>query len=276
MYLIFIIGVIMSDLTQRTIVRVWTSKENSLFPGDNVGHISIETPNSYMSLWPVPFSTTQYFQYQQLSLQIKELKERLKTQEDNHLRLQIEQKKIELNQTYLKYYMQRDAKFQQSYLEDYVAEGNKAPQVTLCFYSLDIYAMEDSFHKLTSNTEGWRLIGSNYFIQKLEKTTETLTLHSKTIESEIGKRNIENCASLALKILKDGGISKLVNIDSYSSFTLKTSSIVKPDDILELSIPAKLAELKSHPQTQNLHFQGETDPDILREKTQPTTSCLII
>lgn len=33
----------------RVIIRIWASKRNR---GENVGHISIQTPNRYMSLWP--------------------------------------------------------------------------------------------------------------------------------------------------------------------------------------------------------------------------------
>ena len=31
----------------RVIIRVWTSAENQQFPGVNVGHVSIQTPDSY-------------------------------------------------------------------------------------------------------------------------------------------------------------------------------------------------------------------------------------
>jgi hypothetical protein len=39
------------DLTQqRVIVRVWTSEHNKQFPGESVGHVSIETPKPSASL----------------------------------------------------------------------------------------------------------------------------------------------------------------------------------------------------------------------------------
>lgn len=37
---------------QRVIVRVWASGGNQLKKGEGVGHISLETPMLYMSLWP--------------------------------------------------------------------------------------------------------------------------------------------------------------------------------------------------------------------------------
>jgi hypothetical protein len=39
------------DVTQqRVIVRVWTSEHNKQFPGESVGHVSIETPKPSASL----------------------------------------------------------------------------------------------------------------------------------------------------------------------------------------------------------------------------------
>ncbi len=34
------------------IINVWTSKGNKAIPGANVGHVSLTTPNRYISLWP--------------------------------------------------------------------------------------------------------------------------------------------------------------------------------------------------------------------------------
>lgn len=36
----------------RTIVRIWTSGFNLKCRGENVGHVSIQTPDRYISLWP--------------------------------------------------------------------------------------------------------------------------------------------------------------------------------------------------------------------------------
>ena len=34
------------------VVRIWTSAGNSKHPGHDVGHVSVETSESYISLWP--------------------------------------------------------------------------------------------------------------------------------------------------------------------------------------------------------------------------------
>src|SRR5690242_400927 len=37
---------------ERVTVRIWTSGFNVTSPGESVGHVSVETDNTYMSLWP--------------------------------------------------------------------------------------------------------------------------------------------------------------------------------------------------------------------------------
>lgn len=39
-------------ISRRVIVRIWTSRGNPHHPGADVGHISVATPNTYISLWP--------------------------------------------------------------------------------------------------------------------------------------------------------------------------------------------------------------------------------
>ena len=36
------------------IINVWTSEDNKAIPGHNVGHVSLQTNEKYMSLWPGP------------------------------------------------------------------------------------------------------------------------------------------------------------------------------------------------------------------------------
>ncbi len=219
------------DISTRVIVRVWTSQENKQFPGNNVGHVSIETPDTYMSLWPVPFTQQQINEYTKSNI---------------------------LKQQYLKYFMERSADFHQSYQNDYQAEGNTAPQVTICLYSLDYNMVENEFHKLKMNTESWRLIGSNLFVQKLDDAVEIMVSYSKIIENKVEHKNIDNCASLAVKILKAGGIGQLVDLSTFSTFSSQTSSIVGPDDVLTILIPAKFAEQQKNPETVAFRLASET------------------
>lgn len=222
------------DPSKRVIIRVWTSEENKQFPGHNVGHVSLETPERYMSLWPVPFTQNQINEYRAAG---------------------------DLERMYKKYFMERKPDFKSSYQEDYAAEENQPPQVVICLYGLDIHSIENEFDRLLKITEGWRLIGSNQFVQKLESAAEVITAHSKIFESEVGNRRVDSCASLALKLLKIGGISQYIDLSKYSTFTSKTSSVVKPDDILEVIIPAKINELKQIANLPNKHaFQYTGNP----------------
>ncbi len=231
------------DISTRVIVRVWASQENKAFPGNNVGHVSIETPDIYMSLWPVPFTQQQKDEYNRSGI---------------------------LKQKYLKYFMERSASFLQSYQDDYKAEGNIAPQVTISLYSLDYHMIENEFHNLKANTEGWRLIGSNLFVQTLEDTVGTMLSYSKILENKTEHKNIENCASLAVKILKAGGISHLVDLSTFSTFSSRTSSVIKPDDLLTILIPAKLAEEKDNPETAAFRLNNET------QLVQPSKFCVLL
>jgi len=219
------------DSHNRVIIRVWTSEKNQQFPGQNVGHISIETPERYMSLWPVPFSQAQINEYQKAGT---------------------------LKQQYLKYFMPRDSHYMRSCREDEQAEGDVKPQVVICLYTLDRKAINMQFERLSQETKSWRLIGSNLLVQKLESVAETLVLHSTTFQSEVGKRQVENCASFALKMLKAGDIQQLVSLSENSSFASNTSSSVSPDQILDILLPAKRAELARYPETESFTFGGET------------------
>ena len=220
----------------RVIVRVWTSSYNKSFPGHNVGHVSIETPTSYMSLWPVPLTLEQIVKYRDAKT---------------------------LEKKYSKYYMERDPDFHQNFDVDARDEGaplgleRLEPQVVVCLYSLNVDDIESAFGHLQHDTRAWRLVGSNMLLQKLETLTVEVVQATKLFDSG-PVETVENCASAALKLLKAGGITNLVNIFKESSFCSQTSSSVSPDKILEILIPAKSKELTRYPETQEYQFQDET------------------
>ncbi len=238
-----------NDANERVIVRVWTSRDNQAFPGDNVGHISIETSNEYMSLWPVPFTLAQINQYRASNT---------------------------LEQQYQKYFMERDSDWKGAYQEDYEAEGKQVPQVVVCLYSLNIDDIESAFGKYKDDTKAWRLIGSNMLVQKLETLTTEVVQDLKLFDNKKATSTVENCASLALKLLKAGGITNLVSFSEESSFFSQTSSAVSPDQMLKLLIPAKLTELDKFQETQKYQFEHDTAIDRLREASQKKSKCLLM
>ncbi len=232
--------------SNQVIVRVWTSRDNKRFPGHNVGHVSIETPTSYISLWPVPFTLEQIAGYRTEKV---------------------------LEQNYDKYYMERDPDWKASYQDDYKAEGDQEPQVIICLYSLDVNDIESAFGRLQNDTKAWRLVGSNMLLQKLETLVVDVAQSTKLFDSGPAE-TVENCASLALKLLKAGGINNLVSFAKESSFSSQTSSAVSPDRMLEILIPSKLKELDRHTETQGYQLKDETPNDTL--KGPEKSSCLVM
>ena len=230
--------------SSRVIVRVWTSRENKSFPGDNVGHVSIETPTSYMSLWPVPFTHEQIAGYRAAK---------------------------SLDQQYSKYYMERNPDWKANYQEDYQSEGNQEPQVVICLYSLNIDDIESAFGRLQNDTKAWRLVGSNMLLQQLETLSVKVAQSAKWPPPA---ETVENCASLALKLLKAGGMNNLVSFAKEASFCSATSSAVSPDRMLEILIPAKLKEIERHTETQGYQLKVETSIDTLKGPQQER--CLIL
>ncbi len=208
----------------RIIIRVWTSEKNKRYPGNGVGHVSIEydggSSRFYVSLFPIPFSNEQILKYR-------------------------EEKTIE--EEYLKYFTKRESGYKQTFSDDMNSETGHPPNITVCLYSLDAVAMQSEFQKLSTSVKHWQLIRNNLFVQ----TLDVLELLPES------RKNVENCASLVYKILKAGEINSLLTTAEEATFCSKISS-VKPDDIGDLVITAKLSEIKQHPETNNFKFNSET------------------
>lgn len=113
----------------RVIVRVWTSGLNKKHPGENVGHVSIETtkPEGYMSLWPEGLP---------------------------------HDKKIKA------IFENRESHYMSSYQDDFKAEEERKPELTYCFYTMNAYKISDEFKKIQKNNKGWTLLGNNIFIHQ--------------------------------------------------------------------------------------------------------------
>jgi hypothetical protein len=113
----------------RVIIRIWTSAYNKEFPGQNVGHVSIETtqPVGYMSLWP---------------------QEEPKLQTKDH----------GLFKT-VAHEFKRDLK------EDHTAEARPA-EITVCLYSLSSELLFEKWNTEKASLKGWTLIGHNRLINQ--------------------------------------------------------------------------------------------------------------
>lgn len=113
----------------RVIVRIWTSAYNKEFPGQNVGHVSIETtqPAGYMSLWP---------------------QEEPKEQKKDHGFFKT-----------VAHEFKRDAQ------DDYKAEARPA-EITICLYCLNSELLFEKWEAERTSLKGWTLIGHNRLINQ--------------------------------------------------------------------------------------------------------------
>lgn len=111
----------------RVIVRIWTSEFNTDHPGEDVGHISLQTinPANYISLWP-------------------------KNQ------VHLERRGMKLAVT---------PEFMVDYDADLAAEA-RPPEVIICLYGLNPFSMHEKFCAIKNDTkfQGWALIGKNLLL----------------------------------------------------------------------------------------------------------------
>jgi len=194
----------MNMLYKQVIIRIWTSQFNG---GENVGHVSIQTPNNYMSLWPEEGATK------------SGIKQLLET---------------------------RPPQFLANPETDFIFEGRRA-EVIVCLYTLDTEKMEDEFDRIKRQLKGWRGIGNMF-------------LYSSYAES---------CATLALNILRSGGL--LLNYPVFSSS-------VTPDKMAEAILVAKRNELVEYPDTANfkLNSSVESESTIMGSGSYRKVTCTIL
>lgn len=116
------------NVENRVVVRIWTSAYNKDRPGENVGHVSIETtqPKGYMSLWPKAQPTQQGG-----SGLFKPIPH----------------------------------EFKQNVAEDYNAELRQ-PEITVCLYSLNSELLFEKWETEKIRLQGWVLIGHNRLINQ--------------------------------------------------------------------------------------------------------------
>jgi hypothetical protein len=222
----------MLDKNRPVIVRVWTSKSNKEYPGnDNLGHVSIEADGKYMSFWP--------------SVRVVDA---IPEEEKERYRQASQVKKILLlRQKYLQRVNPHDNITQET---DFESEGGK-PQLTLCFYSLDNAKIITEFNERKKNTD-FRLYGSNLLVENI----------SEMIGRE---KKADCCASFAYKLLLGGGLK----VNKTTASRDAHSSYLSPDNLLPALLEAKEEELRKFPDImkfeqykKNLDFVGNKYEEI--------------
>jgi len=207
--------------TTRSMTKGEEGSANNSQP--NVGHISIQTPNRYMSLWPTPYDPRHHtpstssglFKGTPLSCVLRNTDK-------------------------------RTPDFKKSYEADYKAEGNEDATYCICLYSLKWKAMEDSYDAMVAHGSvvKWRLI------------PDPLDGAKKMIG--FSKEEALSCADFAYKLLQGGGINDrlLPNKPERSSVELSLNS---PAQMEPLSFKAKLTEQRLYPETSEFHYVDESD-----------------
>lgn len=183
----------------RVIIRIWNSGING---GENVGHVSIETPNEYISLWPQGHPAGK-------------IKRFFETREHGFIPHVEMDNQLEL----------------------------RTPEITVCLYGLDVDKIEKKFIWFKENIEGWTLFGGNRLLNN---------------------SSAKSCSSLALDVLKEGGLGA-----NYLVF----SSSVTPDKLAEAAIAEKKREIADHPDTLLFKFDGEYD---VMENRYEKVTCSIL
>ena len=261
------------------IVNIWTSKNNAAIQGSNCGHISLTTPDSYMSIWPKepfaskPYATTFFGQ----NSQSRPAAFKTDYQEDCLLEGRSEQfmrpisSGSDLKEGEILYRIDTKTDAFEVWANDippycephYRFAAVKLVQANfrMILYSLNIEKIESEFERLTTSVSGWSMAGSNM----LTRTGCT--------------EPAENCASLAFSCLRAGGLPRMVETRGSST----TPRAVTTDYLLRRIVALKENELDEFPETQEFTvFDADATPilttslETIQEGFEPVDrhSCL--
>lgn len=271
------------DKKNYIIVNIWPSEENKNIPGCNVGHVSLQTRfinkdnqivSEYISLWPGPRPDSQYVDEDARFAKIRRemisyFGKRSNSFKPNYSEDCLSEAFSELKECMraiidpwdckeneIPYIFNKDSvTFRQFNPKDSLKlkEGSEyliavrliKAQVRLVLYTLDVEKIITSFRELKNNIGGWRLIGSNFLTRNFSTKT------------------VENCASLAYRCLKAGGLYEELPV-THSS---QASSVTTPDLLIKHVMDYKALELKVYSGTGE--WKCEDCPDETSLDTLP-------
>jgi hypothetical protein len=134
---------------QYVIVRVWLCKEDG---GEDVGHVSLQTPSHYMSLWPGVNSS-------------------------------------KTTKTSMLFEHRERVEFKPNYEADLKAE-NREPEFTCHLYSLDIKQMNNKFIKIKKETKNWSAAGNTQKFNQTGKISRSCSSAAREILIAGGIENL--------------------------------------------------------------------------------------
>jgi len=237
-------------MKNRVIVRIWTSLGNPKYPGKNVGHVSVQTPNIYVSLWPMQATEDGF--------------PSAKTVEGWGVTAPI------------------SSEFVVDYEKDKTYEG-RPPEVIYCFYTLDTAAIEYEFADLKERLKGWALFG--HLVSKNAQSCASLA-YQVLLAGGI-KRLLSHGSSIMTRgsalssegFFASGQAVKMEIVSAFSSrpeaaaaATLQSRAdslycvemlgaglLESPDQLALLLQNAKRRELEIKPITRQIEYLGEQD-----------------
>jgi hypothetical protein len=249
-----------ADKDQYVIINIWTNSRNKALPGKNrIGHISITTPNTHISLWPLRthsrgtgFFTGDRGLFSPLlswpSSYKPDYEQDCIMEGAHHSRLVGAKTVLEPGEKV--YRFNNETGFWES-----VASVPKASEdifygikplkadFRMVLYSLDVNKIEAEFNRLKQRVAGWSLVGSSV-LRCLQKETT------------------ESCASLVYRCLKSGGFYTPLK----STLSCHTSSSVDPENLLRHVVAAKEKELSDYPETEDWTINGVEEIDLDKVK----------
>ncbi len=269
-------------------VNIWTARSD-VIPGHNCGHVSIQMPGGpYISLWPRgnfqetesdlpitkqavgavaprpgranPFLSrpAHYVQTYDADCFLEGLSERhtkpyqkgLPRQEGYSLAVRTEED--------ADYRKAKEGEESNPSLEKIWIKPIEA-NVRFAFYKLDVGRIRNEFARLKDSVVGgWSMAGSNIFSQTFSDETS------------------ESCASLAYRLLSEGGFKFTSSGSGFSSSSSPFSSVSTPGDMAKAVIEAKQKEQERHPDTATLVVPGESDLQELAQILSQSRPCALM
>ncbi len=228
------------------IVNIWTSAENKAIPGSNVGHVSLQTQDGYMSLWPGKFvrkerSIGQLEKYFLRYFGERPAEFKLNYEEDCALEALSEERAREIKdigecrQGEVPYLLNAEnghatvLREQPKNIEEncfLLAVRPIIANVRIVLYLLRKDRLESKFAEMARRTNHWRLVGSN-------------------IISRLSENSPQSCSSLAYELLGAGGLYE--KLEGHGSS--ENSSVVTPDDLVKHVVTYKQTELRKFPKS---------------------------
>lgn len=220
----------------RVTIRIWTSQDNTIFPGTSSrGHVSLQLPSDLdLAIAATTEEDSNYISFHPKGPVITP------AEADAY------KKSCQLNKWIMdaKKFLKIIAPEFKTYEEDCHVSAS-LPEVTICLYNLNTKAMMKKFNELKQGADFSLFSPTNNYIQRLLDQGES-------------------CSSFAFRLLKAGGLTIPTTLSS------EASSYFDPDKLLNVVLENKRQELNQFPYFRNFKFQRPIDFFEIEEVEEET------